>query len=164
MNALEVAMKMETDAVEFYTEALQKVKYPAGKKMLEAIIGDEKRHIEMVSQLIKGLNISSSDVSPKKKVKTIFESMKNEMMQKMTASQDEMEAFKVAMTMEKEGVAFYKKALAEAATDKEKALFKQLVAEEEQHYALFANTCQYLKNTGAWFMWEEGAIHAIIEG
>jgi rubrerythrin len=164
MNALEMAVKMETDAVSFYTEAMGKVKYPAGKKMFEAIIEDEKRHMEMVRQIIKGLAITPKDVSPMKQVKSIFESMKAEMMKKMEASKDEMEAFKVAMKMEQEGVAFYKKCLAAATTDKEKALFERLIPEEEQHYALFSNTYQYLQNTGAWFMWEEGAIHSIIEG
>jgi len=32
MKSIEVALKMETDAVKFYTEASQKVFHPAGKK------------------------------------------------------------------------------------------------------------------------------------
>lgn len=164
MNALEMAVKMETDAISFYTEAMGKMRYPAGKKMFEAIIGDEKRHMDMVRQIIKGLAITPKDVSPMKNVKTIFESMKSEMMKKMDASNDEMEAFKIAMKMEQEGVEFYKKCLAAATTEKEKALFKRLIPEEEEHYALFSNTYQYLQNTGSWFIWEEGAIHAVVEG
>lgn len=33
MNALEMAKKMERDAIQFYAEAAKKTKYPAGKKM-----------------------------------------------------------------------------------------------------------------------------------
>lgn len=161
MNALEIAMKMETDSIKFYTEAAQKTKYPAGKKMFETITEDEKRHLQMISDIIKGLDIKPQDVSPMRRVKTVFESMKDQMMKKVEASQDELEAFKIAMRMEQEGEAFYKKSLDAAKTDKEKALFKRLIEEERQHYQIFANTYYFLHDTGSWFLWEE---HAIVDG
>jgi len=161
MNALKIAMKMETDAIQFYTEAARKTQYPAGKKMFQTIIEDEKRHLEMIAQIIKGLHLTVKDVSPMKNVKTVFETMKNEMMQKVKVTTDELEAFKIAMQMEKEGMEFYKKTLAEAKTEKEKALLERLVQEEQQHYAIFANSYQFLGDTGNWFLWEE---RGILEG
>ena len=161
MNALEVARKMETDAIRFYTEAAGKTKYEAGKKMFLSITEDEKRHLELISQLIKGMNITIQDVSPMKRVKTVFESLKSDMMKKVAASKDELDAFKIAMEMEKEGRAFYQKSLDAAKTDKEKALFKRLIEEEQQHYEIFANTYSHLSDTGNWFMWEE---QGIVEG
>ena len=161
MDALELAMKMEKDAITFYSEAARKTKYPAGKKMFDMITEDEKRHLEMISQIIKGLNVSHKDVSPIKNVKTVFESMKSEMMKKVEASADELEAFKVAMKMEQEGMDFYKKTLAGAKKEKEKALLERLIQEEQQHYAIFANTYQFLADTGNWFLWEE---RGIVEG
>ncbi len=161
MNALELAMKMETDAIAFYSEAEQKVKHPAGKKMFQAVTEDEKRHLEMVRQLIQGLQITPQDVSPMKKVKTVFASMKGEMMRKVAATQDEMEAFKIAMQMEKEGLELYTKTLAAATKDKERALLERLIKEEQQHYQLFTNTHQFLADTGNWFLWEE---QGILEG
>lgn len=161
MNALEMARKMETDAIKFYTEAAAKTKYEAGKKMFLSITEDEKRHLELISELIKGMNITIDDVSPMKRVRTVFESMKGEMMKKVAASKDELDAFKIAMEMEKEGEKFYQKSHAEARTDKEKDLFKRLIEEEKQHYAIFANTYSHLSDTGNWFLWEE---RGVIEG
>lgn len=161
MNALEVSKKMETDAIRFYTEAAGKTSYAAGKKMFLTIVEDEKRHLEMITQLIKGMNFTASDVSPLQRVKTVFESLKDEMMKKVEASKDEMEAFKIAMDMEREGEKFYEKALADAKTDKEKALFRRLIEEEKQHYAIFSNTYNHLADTGNWFLWEE---RGIVEG
>ncbi len=161
MNALEMAKKMETDAIKFYTEAAGKTSYAAGKKMFLSITEDEKRHLEMISQLIKGLNITIEDVSPMKRVQTVFESLKDEMMKRVQASKDDLEAFKIAMEMEREGEQFYEKSLAEAGTEKEKALFRRLVEEEKQHYAIFANTYTHLADTGNWFLWEE---RGIVEG
>jgi rubrerythrin len=152
---------MESDAIKFYMEAAQKMRYPAGKKMFLAITEDERRHLEMISLLIRGMSITAQDVSPMKNVKTVFESMKSEMMQRVAASTDELEALKVAMDMEREGKKFYEKSLAEAKTDKEKALFKRLIEEEKQHYEMFSNTYSHLSDTGNWYLWEE---RGVIEG
>jgi rubrerythrin len=161
MDALELAMKMETDAISFYTEAARKTKYPAGKKMFQTITEDEKRHLEMISEIIKGLGVTHKEVSPLQNVKTVFAELKDEMMQRVEATTDELEAFKIAMKMEQEGKAFYEKTLSRVKSEKEKALFERLIREEKQHYDIFANTYQFLSDTGNWFMWEE---RGIVEG
>lgn len=161
MNALEIARKMETDAIEFYTEAAQRTKHPAGKKMFETVAGDEKRHLEIVNKLIRGLDVQIQDVHPMANIRTVFENMKDEMMRKVEATSDELEAFKIALQMEKEGLDFYKVLMMEAKSEKEKSLFQKLINEEEQHYKIFANTYNFLNDTGNWFMWNE---YSIVEG
>jgi rubrerythrin len=161
MNTLQMAVKMETDSIDFYAEAAKKTKYPAGKKMFLAVCEDEKRHLDIVSKIIKGLDVTTKDVSPLKNVKSIFESMKSEMMKKVAVTTDELEAFKIAMKMEQEGLAFYKKIAVKAKTEKEKALLEHLIREEGEHYKIFSNTHHFLSDTGSWFMWEE---HSIVDG
>ena len=80
MNAVEVAIKMEKDAISFYNEASGKTNNPVGRKMFLTIVEDEKRHLEMLSQLFKGLDITMKDVSSMNNIKTVFEEMKDEMM------------------------------------------------------------------------------------
>jgi rubrerythrin len=161
MNAIEIARKMETDAIRFYTEAAGRTRYPVGKKMFETVVVDEKRHLEIVNRLLQGLDIHMEDVHPMNNIKTVFETMKDEMMEKVQATADELEAFRIAMQMEKEGIEFYKKLMSEAKAGKEKMLFEKLIREEEQHFAIFANTYDFLMDTGNWFMWDE---HSIVEG
>jgi len=161
MNAIEIARKMETDAIRFYTEAAGKTQYPVGKKMFETVVVDEKRHLAIVNKLLQGLEIHMEDVQPINNIKTVFETMKDKMMEKVQATADELEAFKIAMQMEKEGIDFYRKLLTEAKTEKEKTLFQKLIREEEQHFAIFENTYNFLMDTGNWFMWDE---HSIVEG
>lgn len=161
MNAIEIAIRMETDAINFYSEAAEKTENPVGKKMFLTITEDEKRHLEALSQIFKGLDIEMKDVSPMKNIKTVFEQMKDEMMQKVKATADDLEAFKIAMQMEKEGVEFYRKIASEAQNEKEKSLFEKLVKEEQDHYNIFSNTYFFLSDTGSWFMWEE---HSIVDG
>lgn len=161
MNSLDIARKMETDAIRFYTEASQKTRHPVGKKMFLSIADDEKRHLQMIEEVIKGLDIKPEDVSPMDNIKTIFEQLKDQMLKRVEATEDELEAFKIAKDMENEGIEFYKKAYSEAKTEKEKILFEKLIKEEEQHYTIFSNTYFFLTNTGNWYMWEE---HTIVEG
>jgi rubrerythrin len=161
MNAIEIAIRMEKDAIKFYTEAAEKTNNSIGKKMFLTIVEDEKRHLETLSQIFKGLDISCKDFSPMENIKSVFASMKNEMMERVEVTKDDLEAFKIAMQMEKEGVEFYSKAASDAKTEKEKVLFERLVKEEEEHYNIYANTYFFLSDTGSWFMWEE---HSIVDG
>jgi len=161
MNAIEVSISMETDAIKFYGEAAEKTSSPVGKKMFLSIIEDEKRHLKMLSDLFKGLDITIENVSPMANVKSVFAENKDAVMEKIAASSDDITALKVAMDMESKGKEFYEKAASEAKTDKEKALFERLVKEEEEHYRLFSNTANYLTDTGNWFMWKE---YSIVEG
>ncbi len=161
MNVIEIAIKMEKDAIDFYTTAAGKTTNPVGRKMFLAITEDEKRHLEFLSQLFKGMEILVNDVSPMVNIKTVFEEMKDDMLQKVGVTDDELEAFKIAMQMEKEGKAFYEKALLKVKTGKEEELFERLIKEEQEHYDIFANTYSFLSDTGNWFMWEE---HSIVEG
>ena len=161
MNAIEIAIRMETDAIDFYREVAERTKHPVGKKMFLTIAEDEKRHLDMLSQIFKEIDIKIEEVSPMKNIRTVFESMKDEMTERIEATTDELEAFKIAMQMEKESVEFYKRAGSEAQTEKEKSLFERLVKEEQEHYDIFANTYLFLSDTGSWFMWEE---HSIVDG
>jgi len=161
MNAIEIAIKMETDAIAFYTEAAERTQHPVGKKMFLSIAEDEKRHLRINECILHRTGITPEEVSPLENIKTVFERHRHEMTERVPATADEMEALKTAMGMEKEGVEFYRKLAEEAANPKEKKLFKNLIKEEEQHYQVFANTYFFLSDTGSWFMWEE---HSIVDG
>ncbi len=161
MNAVEIAAKMETDAVDFYTTAAGKVKNKVGQRMFLSIVEDEKRHLQMLGDIIKGMDITAKDIHPMKAIRTVFEELKNEMMERVQATDDELDAFRIAMEMEKEGMEFYRKAASVAPSAKERALFERLLKEEEQHFAVFSNTYFFLHDSGSWFMWEE---HSIVEG
>ena len=161
MNAIEIAIKMEKDSIKFYTEAAEKTSNYVGKKMFLSITEDEKRHLEMLSQIFKEMDITIKDVNPMKEIKTVFETLKDKMKERIKATGDELEAFKIAMQMEQEGIEFYKKAGLEAKSEKERALFQRLVKEEQQHFDIFSNTYSFLTDTGNWFMWDE---HSIVDG
>jgi len=158
---METAIRMETDAIKFYTEAAEKTTHPAGKKMFETIADDERKHLETVRHLLKEADLPPAESDGTGSIVTVFEAFRDEMMVKVEATEDELEAFKIAMKMEEEGLAYYTKASAEAQSGQERDLFSRLAAEEQAHYKIFSNTYSFLNDTGNWFMWEE---RSIVEG
>ncbi len=160
-KAVETAVKMETDAMKFYHEASQRTSHPFARRMFEGFIKDENRHLKMLNEILKGLDLKIEKVRPKSEIKTVFSELKEQMMNRISASTDEMEAVKVALDFEAKGYEFYRKAAVDAPDDKEKKLFSALADEEQEHYAILQNTYAFLKDTGDWFMWEE---QGILEG
>ncbi len=161
MSRVDVAIKMEKDAVEFYTKCAEKTNSPIGKKMFLSIADDEKYHIVCANKVLSGKGFKPSKTTPRQDMKTIFEQNRDEAMQKVDATTDDIDALKLAMQMEKEGAEFYRKAAAESSDPAEKSLFECLMKDEEDHFSIFQNTCALLSDTSNWFMWEE---HAIYEG
>ena len=160
-KAIEIAIKIETDAMKFYEEAARKTSHPFGKKMFEGFIKDEARHLQMLEEILKGFSLTTARIKPSDSIKTVFSELKGQMMARVKASQDELSAVKIALDFESAGYEFYNKAALEATDKKEKELFIRLAEEEKEHSSILQNTYSFLKDTGDWFMWEE---HGILEG
>lgn len=160
-EAIETAIKMETDAIAFYEEAEDKTSHPFGKEMFKGFVKDESRHLRMLQELFRGLDIRFEFHRPKETIKTVFSEQKNAMMERVRALENELEALKIAMKMEKDGYDYYLAAAAKAGSAQEKELFERLAVEENDHYAILNETFSFLDNTGQWYMYEE---RGIVEG
>ena len=160
-EAVATAIKMETDAIAFYEEAANKASHPFGREMLRGFVKDEKRHLAMLQCLFNGMDIQEIFFRPKETIKTVFITLKDQMMERVEALPGEMEAIKIALQMEREGFHFYEKAAKNAPTLKEKELFERLVVEENDHFSILNETYEFLDNTGHWYMYEE---RGIVEG
>jgi rubrerythrin len=129
--------------------------------MFLSIADDEKHHIACALNVQKGKAFAPAEATPLEDMKKIFDQHKQDMLTQVPSTADELEAFKVAMKMEEESIAVYKKAASQAATAEEKNFFDCLIKDEEEHFSIFQNTYSFLSDTGNWFMWEE---HSIVEG
>lgn len=148
MNSLEIAVKMEAEAVSFYRSAAAEVKNETCRKIFLSIAEDEKHHFEMLKSILQGLDIRLNEVSSLGVTKTVFEEAKATLTERVAETENELGALEIAMEMEKKGKAFYAQALSEARTEKEKALFELLIAEEGQHFEIFSTTHLFLKHSG----------------
>ena len=113
-SAVETAVKMESDAITFYTDAKEKTSHPLGRKIFEGFIADETRHLKMLDGIIKDLEIELNVVNPEKDLKTVFTELKDQMMQRIGATTDEIQAVEIALDFEKKGYHFYQTAAQDA--------------------------------------------------
>jgi rubrerythrin len=160
-DAVETAIKMETDAIDFYNAAANKTSHAFGREMFRGFIKDETRHLKMLQDMFKGREFEIELVRPRESIKTVFSMLKDEMMQRVKAMDSEMEAVNMALKFEKEGFDFYVKSASQAGSPKEKVLFEKLSVEENDHYTILLETQKFLENTGHWYMYEE---RGIVEG
>jgi rubrerythrin len=160
-KTIETAIKMETDAMQFYKENARELSHPFGKKMFEGFVLDELNHLKNLQKIMDGLDIEVKIVHPKKDIKTVFSELKDKMSKRIKATSNEIDTLKIALDFENEGYKFYQKAVEEAQSETEKAFLEMLVKEEKRHFELLQNTYNFLNNTGDWFMWEE---HGLLEG
>src|SRR5512140_2977904 len=116
MSAIETALKMEKEAVDFYTQCAGRTNNPVGRKMFLSIADDEKYHIACAINVQKGKTFTPSEAAPLEDMKKIFDQHKQDMLKQVPSTADELEAFRVGMKMEAEAIAFYKKASSQAAT------------------------------------------------
>ncbi len=162
MNTLEIAAKMEKEAVAFYQQCAERTTNPIGKKMFLSIVEDEQYHFECaISMNESARKFTPSATTPLEDMKKIFDEHKQEMLAEVPSTADELDALKIAMKMEEEAIAFYKKAATLAANDEEKHFFDCVIKDEEEHFHIFQNTYSFLEDSGNWFMWEE---KGIVEG
>ena len=73
-------------------------------------------------------------------------------------TEDEMEALRAAMRLERESIEFHKKLSKRIRTPKDRALLDRIVKEERQRFASLSNTYFLLSDPESWFMWEECSI------
>jgi rubrerythrin len=161
MNTIEIAAKMEQEAVAFYRQCAEKTSSVVGKEMFLSIAADEQYHFECALRMRDDKPVTPSTTTPLEDMMKIFNEHKQEMLQQIPSTADELGALEVAMKMEEEAITFYKKASTLAANAAEKNFFDCLIKDEEDHFHIFQNTYTFLEDSGNWFMWEE---KGIVEG
>lgn len=161
MDAIDEALAMEEEAVDFYTRCAEKTQNPVGRRMFLSIAGDERYHIACALEVRKGVPVPLSSSSPITNLRKDFEKHKETILGEVSASADDLEALTTALRMEKEAIAFYRTAAGQAKTSAEKNFFECLIRDEEEHFRIFQNTYTFLADSGNWYMWED---HSIVEG
>ncbi len=159
-EAVRIALQTENDGLKMYEEAGQRISHPLGKKMLLSLAADEKSHIHIIQDIVKGMGFNSAlkgalEGTPRKRLKTIFSDKENKDIERLPVSFDDIEILKTAIEFENKGWSFYTRAAKDACCRDERVLFERLAGEESEHYNILLSTCEYLENTGLWFLWEE---------
>jgi rubrerythrin len=153
---LEMGIRKERDAHDFYLRAAKNTNHPLGKKMFGRLADDETKHEQLLASWSRGgvcpRNVSLPATGPdslKRAHAKINRAVKPET--------GDLEAIELGQKMEREAIAFYQDAAAKAEDREAKDLFGRLKAEEDKHLALLVDLYEYMRNPNLWSIRDEKA-------
>ena len=167
LEALQIAIQMETDGKEYYLKASRESSNELGKKLLQSLAAEEDIHRQKFEEMYDA--IRSKNVWPvvdfqskgERGLKTIFAGATGEMGSKVKAPATELEAIQIAINMENKSYDLYKSRSQKATYDAERDYYEALAAQEREHHLILVDYYEYLTDPTGWFVKRE---HPSLDG
>jgi rubrerythrin len=158
LRAIETALQIERDGLEFYTQAAKQTSDPRGKRMFQSLARDEAAHLKLFKSVHdslqeKGTYLSREEVaaaSPGEFARPpIFPT--GEELQAAEVPERELAALQRGLEAEKASIQFYSEAREAAEDPNARSMYDYLIEQEEGHRTILQGEYDYLAQTGFWF-------------
>ncbi|MCF6157228.1 MAG: DUF892 family protein [wastewater metagenome] len=159
-----IALRMEMDGIKLYNNLASRTSHPMGKAMFRSFVEDEKMHVKRLRALLFNSGETSrpmekAEANSGQRLINVFQKMGNELKKRVNASTSDIDAIKLAMKVEEDGITFYEHAGRETENIKEKEVYHFLANEEKLHFHILKNTLKYLEQKELWEAENEGRIY-----
>ncbi|MGE4585161.1 MAG: ferritin family protein [Sphaerochaeta sp.] len=147
MDLFEVAIKLEEDGAQFYTELAKKTSSDGFANIFSMLAEDEKKHeniFRALQQRNAPISVSSTAIET---AKTIFRAFNPDA---FSPEEDQIPAYEEALAIEKKSIDFYKEQLPTVVFDAEKKALNQILAEEQKHYAILEEILKLVTRPHRW--------------
>ena len=167
LEALQIAIQMETDGKEYYLKTSRESNNELGKKLLESLATEEDIHRQKFEEIYNTIRSRKawpvSDFQPDggKRLRTIFAKTTEEMGSNIKSLATELDAVQTAMSMENKTYDFYKSQGGSATYTAERDFYETLATEEREHHLILLDYFEYLKDPAGWFVSKE---HPSLDG
>jgi rubrerythrin len=157
VEALRQALKMEEDAKAYYEEALNRVESKLAKEVFRYLIKAEIKHVKKIEQLYASLEETGKwpDVALTRDggetVDNIFAEAMANLDEKVKGTTTDIEALKMAVEMEDQGIKYYQLKADTADDSFEKKFYHLLVREEGEHFISLLDTIEFLEDPQGYF-------------
>ncbi len=161
LEALQIAIQMETDGKEYYLKASQESSNELGKKLLQSLATEEDIHRQKFEEIYNAIRsrkawpVSDFQHDGGKRLRTIFAKTTEEMGSNIESLTTELDAVQTAMSMENKTYDFYKSQGGSATYNAERDFYETLAAEEREHHLILLDYYEYLKDPAGWFVKKE---------
>ncbi len=149
MNILAVAIAMEVDLEQYYLKQAEINKDNSLNEIFVMLAKDEKEHANILrsksDQLTYELKASKALAESKK----IFKGMENFKLETKDLP-TQLDAFRLALEMEKKSIIAYEKILLETRDEKAGELFEFLIKQEKEHYKIIEQLVIHLTRPEEW--------------
>ena len=156
-EVLAQAMGTELQGRRFYERALERTASPDGRALLQVLIGEENKHLDLLRGQYAALNddgawvtlAQAEALAAQVPDATIFPSAQVADMLIPEGAADDL-VMRLALGFERRGAGLYREAAAKASDEAERAVWQFLAEEEDRHYALIQRTLDNLAAHGTW--------------
>lgn len=166
-DVIQAALRFESEGHRILADAASSASDPLSKATFEFLAEQELKHISTIQSFAMAL-ANEGEFDPEllgspidlayagNEIKGIFARYKNQYEAAAASpAQPRMEAYQVAMDMERHGHEFYEQAAEKASDELSRRLYHFLAGEEEKHFQIIQDTHDYLKQPDAFQAVEE---------
>jgi rubrerythrin len=143
MNILEFARKKEQFSIDLYQQLAERTKDEGLRNIFTMLSGEEKRHYQIISDLMKNVPVDVLVSPVLKDASTTFRKMKQGATHYVFGD-SELEVYKKACGYEEESRQFYLAKAGEVTEPRQKEVLTQLADEEQKHFVLLDSICDFV--------------------
>ena len=122
-----IALKAESESLNFYQRMAKRSTNPTGRQMFEKLMHEEKKHIKGLEKMLRKIKVSADSISIDEKASVLSE------IDFADPALSDIEVLASAIEDEKYAVDFYAKQAELCSDEEEKTFFLMLVKDEEAH-------------------------------
>jgi rubrerythrin len=150
MNIFEFAREKEQFSEHYYRQLAEKTTNKGLKHICTMLAAEEVRHLKIVREMEKENAQMPAESHVLKNAKEVFDSMRQST-KNFNFDISELEMFQKARDIEQESKEFYLEKAEEVENTNQKEIFYRLANEEEKHYFVIDNICDFLDRPN-WFL------------
>ncbi len=147
MDLFEVAIKLEQEGIQFYSELAKKAPSEGFANIFKMLADDEKKHESYFKALQKKSAPIAVDTTVVEAAKTVFKAFDPE---SFPPSTDQIPAYEEALAVEKKSINFYQEQLPLVTDEESKKALSLILSEEKRHYEVLDEMIKLIRRPHRW--------------
>ena len=149
MDIFEFAVNFERENRDYYLERSRNTDNTYLKSLFEKLADEEKKHEEIIKELISKKKIEHEESDIIDSAKNTFQMMADKLVDSILPT-EEVHIYKQAVELEKKSKEFYLSKAEESNLEYVKKTFRQLASEEAKHQQIMENISKMVDRPNAW--------------
>ncbi len=143
MNILEFALEKEKLSEESYLKLVQRTEVGGLKHIFSMLADEEAKHVQVIEEMIQDVSPILIETAVLARAKGVFEKIR-ESAEEFNFDADELEVYSQARGREAKSRDFYEEKAGEVDNPLGRETFEKLAAEEQKHFLLLDNVCDFV--------------------
>ncbi len=162
LEPFRIALQLEREGKQFFARAATETTSRLARQTFEFLAAEEDRHIEQIERFYRSLESSGVSDLPETEDSDAeakladFNDRLSRLEEKYPATDDDIEAYRMALEFENGAEDFYRQKLDEADNPRIRKFYRWLIDEETMHSRLLKSCLNFAEDPAAWFKKHRG--------